>query len=693
MSARPQRGPRAIIPFTLVLAALCAAPAAVAQSQPPGTLSLEHYLGWEDVADPTLSPDGRHIVYTRRWIDPVNDRWQSALWIMNADGTRNRFLVEGSSPAWSPDGTRLAYLAPGRPSGTQIHVRWMDDEGATSQVTRIEQAPSNPQWSPDGRSIAFEALVPAPPDPAWRIDLPRAPRGANWTAPPRIETRLVFRRDGVGWLPEGHRHVFVVSADGGTPRQVTRGDWNHTNARWMPDGRSIVVQSLRVENAEHRWRESSIYRVDVATGETRRLLDRRGPFGNPVPSPDGRHVAFTGYDWTDDTFVESRLWIMDADGGGVRELTASLDRSPGGVTWAADGRGLYFNASSEGHRNLYHTTLDGTVRAITTGAHVLDVSDIDARGTAVGTVSSPHDPRSLVRFDVRRPEPRTLHATNRGVLDGIRLGEVEEIWYTSVDDWRIQGWIIKPPDFDPSRRYPMILVIHGGPHAMYNVGFNFAWQNHAAHGYVVLYTNPRGSSGYGSAFGNAIKNAYPGKDYDDLMAGVDSLIGRGYIDERNLFVYGGSGGGVLTAWIVGHTDRFAAAVSKAPVINWLSFVGTTDGASWYYNFERMPWDDPSEHLRRSPLMYVGNVTTPTMLMTGERDLRTPIAQSEEYYMALRMRGVPTAMVRLTDGWHSRSNPPSNFMRVQLYLRNWFGRYRTDAPGVAAPEADAERAMR
>jgi dipeptidyl aminopeptidase/acylaminoacyl peptidase len=220
---------------------------------------------------------------------------------------------------------------------------------------------------------------------------------------------------------------------------------------------------------------------------------------------------------------------------------------------------------------------------------------------------------------------------------------------------------------------------------MYNVGFNFAWQNHAANGYVVLYTNPRGSSGYGSAFGNAIKRAYPGKDYDDLMAGVDSVINRGYIDERNLFVYGGSGGGVLTAWIVGHTNRFTAAVSKAPVINWLSFVGTTDGSGWYYNFDELPWVDPSEHLRRSPLMYVGNVTTPTMVMTGDRDMRTPISQSEEYYMALQMQGVPTAMIRLTDGWHSRANPPSNFMRVQLYLRNWFERFQQ---GPTAPEAEA-----
>jgi len=237
---------------------------------------------------------------------------------------------------------------------------------------------------------------------------------------------------------------------------------------------------------------------------------------------------------------------------------------------------------------------------------------------------------------------------------------------------------VKPPQFDPAKKYPLILVIHGGPHAMYNVGFNFTWQHHAAEGYVVLYTNPRGSSGYGSAFGNAIKNDYPNKDYDDLMNGVDEVIKRGYIDDKNLFVYGGSGGGVLTSWIVGHTDRFAAASVNFPVINWLSFVGTTDGVSWYRNFEKMPWEDPTEHLRRSPLMYVGNVKTPTMLMCGVEDLRTPISQTEEYYSALKVMKVPTVMIRFNEEFHGTGSKPSNYLRTQLYLYHWFGMHKRAA---------------
>jgi dipeptidyl aminopeptidase/acylaminoacyl peptidase len=671
---RPHYRPFAWVAVAAVFLAPALAPAIDAQE---GTkrLSLEMYLEWEDVSNPELSPDGSQIIYTRRWVDPMNDRTQSSLWIMDADGGRNRFLVDGSSPQWSPDGTRIAFLTSGDPGGTQIHVRWMDAEGAVSQVTRVEESPSSPQWSPDGRSIAFQMLVPASLDASWQVDLPRGPEGATWAEAPRIEDRLHFRRDGTGWLPRGSQHVFVVPANGGSPRQITEGDWDHTGPTWMPDGGSILVRSLRVEKAEYRWRESHIYAVNVATRQIRQLTTERGPWSDPVPSPDGQLIAFQGLPWHDDTYRENELYVMASDGSDRRSLASEMGGSMGNVTWAPDGTGLYFNASMLGARNLWFAPLSGEPRQVTEGDHILSMSTFSREGRAVGTRSGPHEPGSLVAFDVRDPAAvQTLHAANASLLEDVRLGEVEEIWYPSVDGLRIQGWIVKPPDFDPTRRYPLILRIHGGPHSMFNVGFDFKNQDHAAHDYVVLYTNPRGSSGYGSAFGNEIKNAYPSLDYDDLMIGVDSLIARGYIDDRNLFVYGGSGGGVLTAWIVGHTDRFAAAVVKSPVINWLSFVGTTDGTGWYRNFASLPWEDPSEHLQRSPLMYVGNVTTPTMLMTGELDRRTPMPQTEEYYQALRYLEVPTAMVRMQNSWHSRGSPPSTFMRVQLYLRNWFERH-------------------
>ncbi len=638
------------------------------------TLSLEMFLDMESVSSPQISPDGRQIVFTRGGIDKVNDRRYSGIWIMEADGSRMRYLTDGSSPIWSPDGTRIAFTASGEPSGSQIFVRWMDAEGATTQVTRVERGPSNLRWSPDGTRIAFTMQVEdAEP---WSIRLPDRPSGAQWTESPKIVNRLNYRRDRQGFVDTSHSHIFVVRADGGVAKRLTDGEWNHSGPEWTPDGREILFTSLRVEDADYQWRESEIYAVNVETGAIRQLTTRKGPDSGPVPSPDGRLVAYQGSDWSTDTYVEPGLYVMGADGSDPRRIAGEMGGGMGNLTWAPDGSGLYFNANMKGTSNLWFASLRGEPRAVTEGNHMLSFSSMDRNGNVVGTLSSYHEPGDVVAFNLGRPaDMRRLSHVNETLLEGVELGEVTEIRYRSVDDLEIQGWYVTPPDFDPSLKYPLILTIHGGPHSMYGVGFNFSWQEHAAKGYVVLYTNPRGSSGYGSAFGNEINNAYPDNDYDDLMRGVDELLAKGFIDERNLFVYGGSGGGVLTAWTVGHTDRFAAASSNFPVINWLSFVGTTDGTSWYRNFEKFPWEDPSEHLRRSPLMYVGNVKTPTMLMTGELDLRTPISQTEEFYQALKIQKVPTVMLRFKGEFHGTSSVPSNFLRTQLYIQSWFEKWK------------------
>ncbi len=650
-------------------------------------LTLADYLEWEDVQDPQLSPDGRQVLYTRRFVDKLKDRWETALWIMNADGTRNRYLATGSGAQWSPDGSRVAYVARGEPDTTQqLFVRYVDGASGASQITRVSQTPADLRWSPDSRQLAFRMLVLS--TDAWKIDVPAAPKGAKWTEPPRVVTRLNYRRDRQGFVDDGYKHLFVVSTDGGTPRQVTSGDFEDGEPRWTRDGRELLFSGLRTEGAEHAWRESEIYAVDVTRGLVRQLTRRAGPDQNPEPSPDGRLVAYTGYDSTGDTWVDARLYAMRRDGSGRRELAAGLDRTPQNLLWAPDGAGVYFTAESGGARNLFFEPVGGgAARPVTTGARVLTVTDVARGGRAVGVMSTADRPNDVVALDLRAGAraPRWLTAVNADVLEGKTLATTEEVRYKSADGLAIQGWLVKPPGFDAARKYPLMLEIHGGPHAMYNVGFNFARQEHAANDYLVLYTNPRGSTGYGSAFGNAIKNAYPGKDFDDLMAGVDTVIGRGLVDTRRLFVFGCSGGGVLTSWIVGHTDRFAAASANCPVTDWLSFVGTTDGSSWYRNFEKLPWEDPAEHLRRSPIMYVGNVKTPTMLMTGVQDLRTPISQTEEYYQALKIRKVPTAMIRFNEEWHGTSSKPSNFLRTQLYLRSWFERWgaRPDAQGVAA----------
>ena len=653
----------------------------------PARLTLDRYMDTEGVADPRISPDGGRIVYGRSWIDPMTDDRKSSLWIMDADGSRDRFLTDGSSPRWSPSGDRIAFLACGTPGGDrtaleecgegskrQIWVRHMDAEGAVTQVTRLTENASDIAWSPDGERIAFEMLVPD--RDRWAVDLPGKPEGATWTEEPRVVERLDYRQDRRGYEPEGRTHIFVVDAEGGTPRQLTHGDFDHGGPEWTPDGNTIVFDGLRHPEADWIWRESEIYAVDVDTREIRRLTDRRGPDRSPVVSPDGRRIAYVGHDSVRNTYIASTLYVMNADGSDPRPLTADLDRSPSDVRWSPDGEAIYFTAEDQGAMNLHVVSLDGDVRRLSEGEHEFRASDL-AGSRVVGVLSGPHLPEDVVAFDARQRRFERLTSVNEDLLADVRLGEVEEIRYPSADGLEIQGWIVKPPDFDPSETYPLILHIHGGPHAMYGWDFSWSFQNFAANGYVVLYTNPRGSSGYGTDFGNAIMNAYPGRDYDDLMAGVDSVLARGYVDSENMFVTGCSGGGVLSSWVIGKTDRFAAAGVRCPVTNWFSFVGTTDSPYWYRNFAELPWEDPSEHLERSPLMLVGNVTTPTLLMTGELDLRTPMAQTEEYYQALRFLKVPAAMVRMQEEWHGTSSKPSNFLRTQAYLMHWFENYMTE----------------
>lgn len=639
-------------------------------------LKLELFLDMEYVTAPQLSPDGSQIVYTRRWADKVNDRFESEVWIMNADGSRNRFLLKGSSPQWSPDGKRLAFIAPGQPQGAQIFVRWMDTAEDT-QLTRLERAPSNIQWSPDGKRIAFNMFVPA--TPKFTIKMPQRPAGARWNEPARVIDRLNYRSDGAGVNPEGFSHIFVIHDTGGTPRQLTDGDYAHGGAEWTPDSQTIVFSATRKPDAEYLRGGAEIYSLSLKDGQIRQLTDRNGPDTNPTVSPNGRLIAYTGSDESDDTYTVSKLYVMNIDGSNKQLLTGSFDRAPGSLMWTADSSGIYFVAEDRGTNNLWLIDAKGGApKQVTQGNHQLGVASMASNGLMAGTLASPQAPADVVVFNPKQPTPKRVTGVNDDVLEGVQLGQVEEIWYESVGGMKIQGWVVKPPDFDASKKYPLILYIHGGPHSMYGVGFDFEFQNHAAEGYLVLYTNPRGSTGYGYQFGNAIKNNYPGQDYDDLMKGVDEVIKRGYVDERNLFVTGGSGGGVLSSWIVGHTDRFAAAVVMKPVVNWHSFVGTTDFSSWYYNFKKLPWEDPEEHLRRSPLTYVGNVKTPTMLLTGELDLRTPMEQTEQYYRALKLRKVDTIMVRLQDEYHGFNfmpRHPSSRLQQILYLRGWFDKYR------------------
>ncbi len=639
-------------------------------------LDKETFMDMESLSNPAISPDGKHIIFVRRWTDQKADRYSSNLWIVDVQGRRVRELTQGnwndSSPVWSPGGERIAFLSD-RSGSTQIHVMWLDTK-ETAQLTYLTGSPRSLSWSPDGKKLAFTMFI-RDKDPILSVKLPDRPRGAQWAQSAIIIDRLSWQRDGTGPVPKGYSHIYTIDAVlGGTPRKITSGDYSHHDPQWGPGGKSILFSAIRKPDAEYLHGDTEIYSVDLDTLDITALTTRKGPDRGARVSPDGKWIAYSGYDEKNYTSHLSHLYLMDASGGNKRLLGGDFPSSPSAVTWAQDSSGLYYQMAERGVSNIYFIGMNGDIQNVTGGNHYLSDLSLADTGQAAATLSTYHRPGYLVTFDVNKPEQMNeLVDVNKDVLGTVKLGDVEEMWFTSPDGLDLQGWLIKPAEFEPGKKYPMLLYIHGGPWAMYSVRFNWAWQNFAANGYAVLYMNPRGSTGYGQDFVNGIQYAYPGKDFDDLMAGVDAAIAKGFIDEKNLFVCGGSGGGVLTAWIVGHTDRFTAAVSMRPVINWHSFVGTTDGASWYRQFQKYPWEDPMEFAVRSPLHYVNNVTTPTMVMTGEADLRTPISQSEEYYRALKMLKKDTLLVRMPNEYHGWRRPSHRLLQ-QLYLMAWFEKY-------------------
>jgi acylaminoacyl-peptidase len=643
----------------------------------------------EMATDPQISPDGSRIAYARRSYDIMTDRARSNIWIVDARGGRHLPVVSGtdsySSPRWSPDGSRIAWVSSAEGRGPQVYVRWMDS-GQTALLSNLAESPGAIAWSPDGTMIAFSALVKA--EGAKLAKPPAKPEGAEWAPPVTVIDKIYYRGDGRGYIEPGFTHVFVIPADGGTPRQLTSGDFNHGGQlAWSPDGANIVFSANRNDDWEYQTRNTDLWSVSVATGDMTQLTDRDGPDYSPTYSPDGSKIAYLGYDDRKMGYHNNNVYVLDVGDGSIDELTGDFDRSVGSVQWAGSSNRLYIAYDDRGKRRLATLSMGGDIdsfaddlggtgvsRPYTGGG--FSVADNGAYAYSAGTPYRPAD----IAAGRRGAAPAKLTRLNDDLLAHKTLGKVEEItWPSSADGLEIQGWIVTPPDFDPQKKYPLILEIHGGPFAAYGPHFSVENQLYAAAGYVVLYTNPRGSTSYGDAFANEIHHNYPGEDYDDLISGVDAVIARGYVDEAQLFVTGGSGGGVLSAWIVGKTDKFAAAVVAKPVINWISEALYSDISRTVpgYWFEKYPWEDPEEYWRRSPLSLVGNVTTPTMLLTGESDYRTPMPESEQYYQALKLRKIDTALVRVPESSHGIASRPSNQIAKVDNILAWFGKYRTE----------------
>ncbi len=649
-------------------------------------LEMLDVFNLEYVSDPQISPDGRQVVYVRHFSDVMTDKQHGNLWLVDFDGERHRPLTTGnfsdSSPSWSHDGEKIIFRS-NRSGKSQLHLLWLDSR-ESMQLTNTAHSPGAFAWSHDDTRIAFSMFVPQKSKPV--IKMPGKPEGAKWNAPPIYIDDMNYRGDGVGYLPQGHQQLFVLPVTGGTPRQLTSADFHHNAPVWSHDDEALLFSANHREDSDYHPLNSEIHRLDIATGELTTLTDRNGPDAAPAPSPNGSQIAYLGFDDQYKGYQNLRLYLMQADGSNSQLLSEDFERAINGIQWDGRGRGLYFQYTDNGHDYIGYIDLNGNTREVTGGlgglslgrpynASTFSVSENGRYAYTLGDASHPADLGVGVNGDDRR-----LTRLNDDLFDHKELGQVEEIRFqSSHDDLDLQGWIIKPPGFDAEKQYPLVLEIHGGPFASYGNVFSTELQLFAAAGYVTFYMNPRGSAGYGETFGNYIDKNYPSEDYDDLMSGVDAVIEQGYIDTDQLFVTGGSGGGVLTSWIIGKTDRFAAAVVAKPVINWMSWLLTADLPAFAANywFNELPWENPQVYFERSPLSLVGNVNTPTMLLTGEQDHRTPIPESEQYYTALKLRKVDAALVRIPGASHGIANRPSNLIAKVAAIVSWFDRYREE----------------
>ncbi|MFL5298085.1 MAG: prolyl oligopeptidase family serine peptidase [Phenylobacterium sp.] len=674
--------------FVSALAILGAAPAfAQGVDGPSRTFQGRDIFGLRTAGDPQVRPDGGAVAYVRTTQEIMIDNGRPSIWLVDpATGAQTPVVADDNAnmaPRWSPDGSRLAYVAAG-PGGAQLYVRWMAS-GRSARVASLEHAPNDVAWSPDGKTIAFTMLTL---DEGKPLAQPMArPEGAKWAEPLKQIDRVTYRADGAGYLKPGYRHLFVVSADGGQPRQLTFGKFDDGGPiDFSKDGKLVYFATNHATNWERDPQESEIYAAALADGTLTQLTHRVGPDAAPAVSPDGSKIAYVGFDDTRHRGYENqRLYVMDRDGRNSRVITGAYDNSVGAPTWAADGKSLYAQVTEKGVSRVVRIALDGKMETVASGLAPTDLDrpytggdfSVGRNGLVAFSEGDASSPANLAV--VRGGKTQRLTHLNDDLFTGKTLAAVSYLPVTSSFDKKpIDAWIATPPDFDASKKYPLIIEIHGGPFSAYGPVFSTDVQQYAAAGYVVVYANPRGSTSYGDAFANEIDRNYPSHDYDDLMSAVDAAIAKGFVDPNHLYVTGGSGGGALTAWIVGKTDRFKAAATQKPVINWTSEVLTTDGYTFMgaYWFGKMPWEDPQGYWKRSPLSLVGNVKTPTLVVVGEDDHRTPPSEAEQYFDALQIRGVPTALIRVPGAsHHGLAERPSQSAAKASAILAWFGRYR------------------
>ena len=656
-----------------------------AQLNPPFTSMDVFQLEW--VTNPQISPDGNWVVYQRGGMDIMNDQRQSRLWMIKTDGTNHQKLtsndVNESNPVWSPDGQKMAFSS-STEQGSEIFVYWIKT-GKVARLSQLENSPSRVSWSPDGKWLAFSMKVPS--KELSLVSPPKKPKGANWADPPKITTRFKHESDGSGYISPGFNHLFVIPAEGGTPRQITKGDLNHRGTpQWSSDGGHLLISSNLKKDWEYDFRNTEIYKISVESGEVKTLTNRNGPDRDFAISPDGQQIAYVGFDDKMQTYQVSRLYVMDIDGSNKKEVKTNLDRSISSPIWEASGRGIYFMYDDKGNTKIGYTDLSGKNKMVAPNLGGTGIGrpygggsfSVSKKGRIVYTHTTPYHPSELALIEKGDSKERLIMSLNNDLLKYRNLGKVEEVWYKSTFDKRdIQGWVVYPPHFDAKKKYPLLVENHGGPISNYGDRFSPEIQLYATAGYVVFYPNPRGSTSYGEAFGNLLYHNYPGEDYQDVMDGVDVLLKKSFLTEDSLFVTGGSAGGIMTAWMIGKNNRFQAAAVIKPVMNWISKTLTADNYYGYANsrYPGQPWENMDAYMKFSPISLVGNIQTPTLVMVGTSDLRTPLSEAKQLYHALKIRRIETALVEVPGAPHFISRRPSQLITKIEHILAWFDRYR------------------